>query len=71
MNLSNLRPWCEACEALVLGAEATTCPQCGATLVLRAMSSFEQDQRQSTRGRLGTHGWMALVSKASVKRRQH
>jgi hypothetical protein len=35
------------------------------------MSSFEQDARQSTRGRLGTHGWMALVSRASVKRRQH
>ena len=68
--MNNLRLWCEPCESIVLGADNVACPQCGTALVLRAMTHFEQDQRQSTRGRMGTSGWMALVSKASIKRRR-
>ena len=68
----NLKPWCPSCECSMAGPSTTStnCPHCETPLILVALTDREQDQRAATRGRMGSTGWMAFVTKASIKKRR-
>jgi hypothetical protein len=75
-----LRTYCPSCTKLVDdgavvvddGADGKhMCPECHGELQLTSIVDFEQDVRRSLRGRVGNRGWMAVVSRASIRRRSH